>query len=123
MPASLIALTLFAAPAELPPYVYERARREAVSVVVIEVERVIGLAGEISGACHVEGRITAVERGPRAVGEHLTLDVPCVGARWVPRPGPWPGFPEAQMTGSRRGRAWLNAGDRLVRRGYDILDP
>ena len=122
MPASLIALALVAAPMDLPPHVYERARREAVSVVVIEAERIEGLNGRTSGACTVSGRITAVERGPHRVGERLTLAVPCIGPRYQARPGPWPGYPEATMTGSSRGRAWLDAGDGLVRRGYDVLE-
>jgi hypothetical protein len=122
MPASLIALALVSAPMDLPPYVYERARREAVSVVVIEAERVEGLNGRTTGACTVSGRITAVERGPHQVGERLSLAVPCVGPAYQARPGPWPGYPEATMTGSTRGRAWLDAEDGLVRRGYDVLE-
>ena len=123
MPAVFAALALVAAPPELPPWVYEQARREAVSVVVIETDQVEGLHGRDSGVCRIEGRIVAVERGPHAVGERLTLDVSCIGPDWRPRPGPFPGYPEAMLTDTASGRAWLDADDRLVRRGYDPLTP
>ena len=119
----IAAAAIAPSPAELPPWVYQRARDEAASVIVINVNSITGLNGAERGACAVNGRVTAVERGNEySVGEHVVFSVPCVGANWQPHPGPWPGFQERPFMGTERGRVWMSGG-AMVLRGFDVLRP
>lgn len=126
LPLLAIAVSLSVATpvaAELPPYVYEQARAQAVDVVVIHVRNVSGLPdGVTRGDCQVDGEITTVERGERSVGEMLTLKVPCVTPDNPSMPGPWPGHAVERLTHTETAQVWLDAEGGLVLRGYDLLD-
>jgi len=108
--------------AELPPYVYERARAEAAEVVVLQVSRVQMLApGTTEGQCEIEGRVTAVERGsPRASGDEIRFTVDCIDETWTPRPGPFPGYQETALARAAQVRVWLTDGQPVLR-GLDVV--
>ena len=125
--ATLAALPLLAlaapAAAELPPQVYERARAEAASVILV---RIAGVdrprAPFASGSCTLRGRVTAVERGAAyRPGQQVAIALPCIGARYRAMPGPFPGYDAARLGDARRGRLFLDGAGALVRRGYDPL--
>lgn len=108
---------------ELPPEAYERARAEATSVIVLDQVRARGIGFQPRGACRVQGRVAAVERGTEyRVGQRVNLAVPCVSFFYNQPPGPWAGFQQNVLTRSRSGRAFLTGGE-LVLKGYDILQP
>lgn len=111
--------------AELPPYVYERARAEATSVVLVRVTSVGAIPnGADQGPCAFQGVVTDVERGDdHAVGDTLNIDVPCVSADWTPRPGPFPGYPEVSLSMVRGARLWLKNGQLVLRGLEDTLPP
>ena len=110
-----------AARSELPPQYYDSARRLATSVIVVDISSVDRLGeGQTIGRCRITGRVAAVERGSLRVGQPVTISVPCVGAAWRPRRGPFAGYRDAMLASTRRGRFFL-AGDTLVRRGFDPL--
>ncbi len=121
-----LAVSTVATPAlaELPPHVYERARAEATSVVVVRVTSVGGIPnGADQGPCALEGAVTDVERGDaHAVGDTLRIDVPCVSSDWTPRPGPFPGYDETVLPYVDSVRLWLKDG-RLVLRGLEEAPP
>lgn len=121
-----IAVSTVAGPAlaELPPHVYARARAEATSVVVVRVSSVSPIPdGADRGPCAFEGVVTGVERGDaHAVGDTLRIDVPCVGPRWTPRPGPFPGYDQDILPYVREARLWLK-GDQLVLQGLEEVTP
>lgn len=121
-----LAVSIVAGPAlaELPPHVYEQARAEATSVVVVRVVSVGPIPnGADQGPCAVEGLVTGVERGDaQAVGDTLRIDVPCVGPNWKPRPGPFPGYDQDILPYVREARLWLKDG-RLVLRGLEEVAP
>lgn len=109
--------------AELPPYVYEQERKSATSVVVVDVETIGRLPrGQTQGSCLVKGRVAAVERGDAyKTGDHFELPIPCIGAKWQPMPGPFPGYQEAGLAKVRHGRFYIR-NSRLVRRGFDAIE-
>ena len=124
--ATLGAVMLLAgapAAAELPPYVYERAREAASAVIVVEVSRVTRPDKPFAEAvCALEGRVAAVERGDRhVVGRTVTIDLPCIGTLYQPMPGPFPGYSADALAKVRRGRLFLDEGGDLVLRGFDAL--
>lgn len=109
-------------PMELPPYVYEQARKNAASVVVIDVTTIQPLSGGTQGSCRLEGVVASVERGDRlSAGQAITVAIPCISPAWRPMPGPWPGFMDRDFIQTTQGRAYLDARGRLVQRGFDIL--
>lgn len=110
--------------AELPPAVYEQARTEATSVVVVRVISVGAIPnGADRGPCALQGVITDIDRGDAyEVGDTLHIDVPCVSSDWTPRPGPFPGYSALPLTLVREARLWLKDG-RLVLRGLEEVAP
>ncbi|TFI56632.1 hypothetical protein E2493_19160 [Sphingomonas parva] len=111
------------AAAELPPYVYERARDAAVSVIVVDISRVTAPREAFDeAACTLEGKVAAVERGDlHAAGRPVAVDLPCVGSLYQPMPGPFPGYSAEALAKVTRGRLFLDAQGALVRRGFDAL--
>ncbi|WP_420478649.1 hypothetical protein [Brevundimonas sp. FT23028] len=106
--------------AELPPYVYERARAEATDVVVFDVSHVQMMApGVLEGECRIEGRIASVERGDLPAGLELILSVPCVDEAWTPRPGPFPGYRETALARAMQVKVWIRDGQPVLR-GLDV---
>lgn len=109
------------AAALMPPYVYEEARRDAASVIVIEVHGVKP-PQESFGACTVAGTVTRVERGTTYnKGQSVTIAVPCA------RPGARPPIggtiwqPVESLEKSRFGRAYLDAAGQVVLSQYEQL--
>lgn len=115
-------LALGAGPAAalMPPYVYENARRDAASVVVLRVRKVTTPAGGY-GACRVSGVVRKVERGPLRPGMVLRLDVPCVKPGAQPPLGGTIYQPVAALVRAPYGRAWLDAGGLVVLSQYEQL--
>lgn len=98
----------------MPPYVYENARRDAASVVVVRVITVTTPAGGY-GVCQVNGVVRRVERGAAyKPGMALMLDVPCVKAGAQPPLGGTIYQPVETLAKSRYGRAWLNTQGQIV---------
>ena len=122
--AGVLAATAAPAWAELPPYVYEQARAEADTVMVITVREVIGLPdGQDSGTCVVRGVVAEIERGDRhAVGDAVSIDAPCVGPTYQPMPGPFPGYDAGALKTVQRVLVFLKDGD-LAPRGLEDRSP
>ncbi|RZJ17550.1 MAG: hypothetical protein EON91_08995 [Brevundimonas sp.] len=124
MRAALIAAVMasMATPtwAELPPYVYERARAEADTVMIIAVHEVAGLAdGQARGTCVVRGVIEEVQRGDRhALGDEVAVDTPCIGPTYQSMPGPFPGYDAQALKAMQRALVFLKDGE-LVARGLE----
>lgn len=109
------------AAALMPPYVYENARRDAASVIVLEVQAVTPPA-EGYGACRVEGVVRQVERGTALQpGGRVTLDVPCVQPGAQPPIGGTIYQSVPTLAASRFGRAWLNGAGEVVLSQYQVL--
>ena len=121
---AVIAMATMAAPAmarELPPWVYEQAREGAGTVVVLRVTSVTALPpGQPRGACTLQGDVEAVERGAVAIGQEVTLAVPCIGPDYEGMPGPFPGYDQVGLMSVQRVRVWMTGG-RLVQRGLDAI--
>jgi len=65
--------------------------------------------------------VASVERGTRyRAGEEVRLGIDCVTASHPPMPGPFPGYRQDQLSAVRKGRAYVT-GDRVVRRGFDVI--
>ena len=110
------------ASAELPPQVYQQARDDARSVLVLRVTNVQRLQpGQTQGSCALTGQITDVERGSAREGQTVVVPVPCISPAWEPRPGPFPGYRHDVLGRAERVRVYTTGG-ALVRRGLDILD-
>jgi len=111
--------------AALAPEWYEKARRDAPHVVVLEVERVNGLGPtQDHGTCTVIGKVRAVERGGHyRVGGPVEVAVPCAKPRAQVPAGPaqWQGY--AALKDSRAGRAWMTRPGELALFQYQILAP
>lgn len=120
------ALAASAAPAwaELPPYVYEQARAEADTVMIIDVSEVVGLADdEDSGTCVVRGTVSEIQRGDRhAVGDEVAVDAPCIGQNFPAMPGPFPGYNAKALKAVQRVLVFMKDGE-LVRRGLEDRSP
>ncbi len=109
------------AAALMPPYVYENARRDAASVIVLEVQAVTPPA-EGYGACRVTGVVRQVERGTALQpGGRVTLDVPCVQPGAQPPIGGTIYQSVPTLAASRFGRAWLNGAGEVVLSLYQVL--
>lgn len=122
MAAGLCGFAAGPASAELPPQVYQQARDNAGSVVVLQVDSVQRLpAGQTQGACRLTGVITGVERGSAREGQTIVVAVPCISPAWEPRPGPFPGYRHDVLGRAERVRVFMTGGV-LVRRGLDLID-
>ena len=126
MRAVLILAVIFAttaAFAALPPQYYDEARANAESVLVVQIDRTLGLPIMRGyGACRLSGRVAAVERGARySVGEAVTISVPCRRQNaQIPASGVQ--YEDVgELRRSRWGRAWLNANGELALYQYEIL--
>lgn len=121
---AVLALGVSALPAlalELPPYVYEQARAGARTVVVLRVTEVQAMPeGQAQGSCTLVGEVESVERGVVALGQEVTVMIPCIGPTWEPMPGPFPGYQQDGLMTAERVRVWMTSG-QLVRRGLDFL--
>ncbi|MFG1404084.1 hypothetical protein [Xanthobacter sediminis] len=104
----------------MPPYVYENARRDAASVVVLRVRTVTTPAGGY-GACRVSGVVRKVERGTLRPGQALMFDVPCAKPGAQPPLGGTMYQPVAALVRAPYGRAWLDAGGHVVLSQYERL--
>ena len=106
----------------LAPQYYEQARREAMSVLLLAVEKTVPPASGF-GACQVTGTVRAVERGTAyAPGQAITLEVPCVAPGAQPPLGGTIYQPIARLTAAPYGRAYLDAGGAVVLSQYEPLD-
>lgn len=122
--AALGAVIIAPAPAsaELPPRVYQEARANAASVVVLRVTQFDRLpAGQTQGTCRLVGVVERIERGSAPVGQQVVLGVPCISPAWEPRPGPFPGYRHDVLSSAQRVRVHMTAGT-LALRGLDIID-
>lgn len=121
-----IALMATAAPAlaELPPHVYQRARADADTVMIIEVREVVGLAdGQASGTCVVRGMAAEIQRSDRyRVGDHVSIATPCIGPAYQAMPGPFPGYDARALQSIQRALVFLKNG-QLVARGLEDRSP
>lgn len=121
--ALAFAVVLAAGPAAalMPPYVYENARRDAASVIVLKVKTVTTPAGGY-GACRVKGVVRKVERGTALrPGMAVEFDVPCLKAGAQPPLGGTIYQPVDTLVKSRYGRAWLDAEGHVVVSQYEQL--
>ncbi|MBB6308508.1 hypothetical protein [Xanthobacter tagetidis] len=110
-----------AALALMPPYVYESARNNAASVLVIAVEKVTPPKREF-GNCAVEGTVRTVERGTAyKVGENVTIDVPCATPDALPPIGGTIYQNVPDLKASKFGRAYLDANGKIVLSQYELL--
>ncbi|MFG1343573.1 hypothetical protein V5F59_01655 [Xanthobacter autotrophicus DSM 431] len=113
----------FAGPALalMPPYVYETARREAKSIIVIEVSKVDTPRREF-GTCTVAGTVKVVERGEAfRPGQTVQLAVPCERQGASPPLGGTIYQQMEKLAQSRFGRAWLDAEGKVVVSQYEQL--
>lgn len=121
--ASALAGVLLSAPAFalMPPYVYETARKDAASVIVIAVEKV-EVPRKGFGSCIVGGTVKVVERGTaHVVGQAVTFAVPCATATATP---PLSGtiWQQAEtLKASKFGRAYLDAAGAVTLSQYQQL--
>ena len=122
--AGVLAATAAPAWAELPPHVYEQARAEADTVMIIDVSEVVGLGdGQATGTCVVRGVVSEIQRGDRhAVGDAVSVDAPCVGPNYQPMPGPFPGYDARALKTVQRALVFMKDGE-LVRRGLEDRSP
>lgn len=105
----------------MPPYVYEAARKDAKSVIVIAVEKVEVPRREF-GSCTVDGTVKAVERGEAfKAGEKVSLAVPCAKEGAAPPLGGTIYQPSETLVKSKFGRAFLDAGGKVVLSQYEQL--
>lgn len=128
-PVHLLAAALFAgalmpAPASalMPPYVYETARRDAKSVIVLAVDAVKTPRIEF-GSCVVTGTVKLVERGTAFTpGQTVELAVPCATRDASPPLGGTIYQSMEKLQKSRFGRAWLDADGKVVVSQYEQLE-
>ncbi len=119
----MCALLVTPAFATLAPEYYQRARRDADSVVIIAITHVEGLPrGTGHGTCMVHGRVVALERGTRfARGSTLSVGVPCAKPNAQIPSGPVIWQDHDALRRSRWGRAFLTPEGGLALYQYDIL--
>ncbi|MFG1373711.1 hypothetical protein V5F32_16170 [Xanthobacter oligotrophicus] len=109
------------AAALMPPYVYEAARRDAASVIVITVQKVTP-PQESFGACTVTGAVVRVERGnAHKPGQAVTIAVPCARPGASPPIGGTIWQPLDTLAKSHFGRAYLDAAGQVVLSQYEQL--
>lgn len=105
----------------MPPYVYENARRDAASIIVLEVKAVTPPDAGY-GECRVEGAVRVVERGTAfKPGNTVRIDVPCVKPNTQPLIGGTIYQPTETLSASKYGRAWLDGEGRVVLSQYEQL--
>lgn len=105
----------------MPPYVYEAARRDAKSVVVIAVDAVKTPRIEF-GTCTVGGTVRAVERGDTyKVGQSVEIAVPCATKDASPPLGGTIYQQMETLQKSKFGRAYLDADGKVVLSQYEQL--
>lgn len=105
----------------MPPYVYENARADAKSVIVIAVEKVEVPRREF-GTCTVSGTVKVVERGTAfAGGQHVEIIVPCARKEASPPLGGTIYQRLETLVTSKFGRAWLDADGKIVLSQYEQL--
>ncbi|MEP9350021.1 hypothetical protein [Xanthobacter sp. KR7-225] len=110
-----------AALALMPPYVYQTARDDAASVIVIAVEAVKA-PKRVFGNCTVDGTIAKVERGTTyQPGQKVSLEVPCAAPDAYPPIGGtiYQNLPD--LKASKFGRAYLDAVGKVVLSQYEQL--
>lgn len=119
--AALVAGWSTPAAALMPPYVYEAARRDAASVIVIAVQKVMS-PQESFGACTVTGTVARVERGTAyKQGQAVKIAVPCARPGASPPLGGTIWQPVERLEKSRFGRAYLDAAGQVVLSQYEQL--
>lgn len=115
------ALAAGPAAALMPPYVYENARRDAASVIVLEVKAVTPPGGGY-GNCGVDGVVRAVERGTAfKPGDAVRIGVPCVEPGAQPPLGGTMYQAVGTLSASKYGRAWLGPDGQVVFSQYQQL--
>lgn len=106
----------------LAPQYYEQARREAASVIVLEVNAVTPPEGAF-GLCQVAGIVRRVERGTAfAAGRAATIGVPCATPEARPPLGGTIYQQVARLKAAPYGRAYLDAAGGLALSQYEALD-
>lgn len=106
----------------LAPQYYEQARREAASVIVLEVNAVT-LPEEAYGLCQVTGTVRRVERGSAfEVGQAARIGVPCATPDARPPLGGTIYQETARLKAAPYGRAYLDAAGGLALSQYEMLD-
>lgn len=106
----------------LAPQYYEQARREAASVIVLEVRSVTPPDGAF-GLCQVAGAVRRVERGTAfAVGQAAKVGVPCAKPDARPPLGGTIYQGIASLKAAPFGRAYLDAAGGLALSQYETLD-
>ncbi|QRG07366.1 hypothetical protein EZH22_02835 [Xanthobacter dioxanivorans] len=119
-PVLLGALAL-PAHALMPPYVYENARADAKSVIVIAVEKVDAPRREF-GTCTVSGTVKVVERGTAfTAGQKVEIAVSCARKDASPPLGGTIYQQQETLVKSKFGRAWLDADGKVVLSQYEQL--
>ncbi|QTL05852.1 hypothetical protein J5J86_11455 [Aquabacter sp. L1I39] len=110
------------AKALLAPHYYEQARREAASVIVLEISAVTPPEGAF-GQCQVAGIVRRVERGTAfAAGQAATIGVPCATPQARPPLGGTIYQDMARLKAAPYGRAYLDAAGGLALSQYEALD-
>lgn len=105
----------------MPPYVYEAARKDAKSVIVIAVEKV-ELPRREFGTCIVDGTVRIVERGDAFKdGQKVSLAVPCAKEGAAPPLGGTIYQAAEKLVTSKFGRAFLDATGKVVLSQYEQL--
>lgn len=106
----------------MPPYVYEAARDDAASIIVVTVEKVTPPRGEF-GKCAVAGTVAKVERGAAyAAGQKVTLDVPCAKENASPPIGGTIYQLIPKLEAAKYGRAYLDKDGKVTLSQYELLD-
>lgn len=121
--AVLVAASLWSgqAGALMPPYVYESARNDAASVIVIAVDKVT-LAIRSFGSCTVDGTVAKVERGSTyEVGQKVAIAVPCAKPDATPPIGGTIYQPTETLAASKFGRAYLDKEGKVALSQYEQL--
>ncbi|MGE0594912.1 MAG: hypothetical protein AB7P07_00985 [Hyphomonadaceae bacterium] len=122
--AFILALFSAAAFAALPPQYYEQARRDADTIIVIEVANVGDPpTTQGFGTCVVQGRVIGVLRGSQyANGAPVRINVPC-RFRNAPIPAGGVVYQDFEiLQRARYGRAYLAPGGELALYQYEILN-
>ena len=109
------------ASALMPPYVYESARDNAASVILLTVEKVTPPRRSF-GSCTVDGTVARVERGTTyQVGQKVSIGVPCARPDASPPIGGTIYQDIGTLTASKFGRAYLDAEGKVTLSQYEQL--
>ncbi|MEP9354832.1 hypothetical protein ABLE93_14680 [Xanthobacter sp. KR7-65] len=121
---AMAVLVLACGPAQalMPPYVYESARNEAKSVIVIAVDDV-AVTQRLFGTCTVSGTVRTVERGTAfSVGQKVEVGVPCAKPGADPPLGGIIYQQVATLKNAKFGRAYLDAEGKVASSQYYPLE-